>query len=101
MKSQTSPEFWKEYSKLDAKLKQAARKAYIIWHENPFYPSLRFKCINSMKTFGRFEFQEVIELYVWYRKIPPFRILNSAFRQKLPKNWTKNSRKSGVPCLSR
>jgi len=46
MKSHTSPEFWKEYSKLDPSLKKAANKAYSVWHANHFHPSLRFKCIN-------------------------------------------------------
>lgn len=47
MRSRTTPEFWKEYDSLDASLKKAARKAYSLWHENAFHPSLRFKCINS------------------------------------------------------
>ncbi len=47
MNSNTSPEFWKEYSKLNSNLKKAAQKAYSIWHENHFHPSLQFKCINS------------------------------------------------------
>ena len=47
MKSETSREFWRHYSKLDRNSAKAARKAYAIWHENPFHPSLRFKCINA------------------------------------------------------
>ncbi len=47
MKSETTPEFWTEYAKLDEDLKKAARKAYSLWTENHFHPSLRFKCINS------------------------------------------------------
>lgn len=50
MRSETSPEFWKEYSKLDSNLKKAAQKAYAIWHQNPFHPSLRFKCIDSKEN---------------------------------------------------
>lgn len=50
MKSQTSPEFWKEYSKLNSNLKKAAQKAYFIWHNNHFHPSLRFKCINHKEN---------------------------------------------------
>ena len=46
MNSRTSPDFWKEYSRLDSNLKKAARKAFALWHENPFHPSLRFKCVN-------------------------------------------------------
>lgn len=47
MNSETTPEFWSEYSKLDGRIKKAARKAYTIWVDNHFHPSLRFKCINS------------------------------------------------------
>ena len=47
MKSETLPSFWKDYAKLDSELKQRARKAYQLWSENPFHPSLRFKCINQ------------------------------------------------------
>lgn len=47
MKSETTPEFWIEYAKLTFTLKQAARKALSFWNNNLFYPSLRFKCINS------------------------------------------------------
>ena len=50
MKSETAPEFWVEYFKLDSNLKKAARKAYRIWHTNHFHPSLRFKCIDSRKN---------------------------------------------------
>ncbi len=32
---------------LDADPRQSARKAYRLWAENPFHPSLRFKCINQ------------------------------------------------------
>ena len=50
MKSETLPSFWKEYAKLDSELKQRARKAYQLWSENSFHPSLRFKCINSAEN---------------------------------------------------
>lgn len=47
MKSETLPSFWKNYGKLDKTTKIQARKAFFLWRENPFYPSLHFKCINS------------------------------------------------------
>lgn len=50
MRSYTTPEFWKEYYKLDSNLRDVARKAYSIWHKNHFHPSLRFKCINSKEN---------------------------------------------------
>ena len=46
MKSATLPSFWQTYQALDLKIKQRARKAYRLWQENPFHPSLHFKCIN-------------------------------------------------------
>lgn len=47
MKSATLPSFWKAYEALDTGIQQRARKAYNLWEQNPFHPSLRFKCINS------------------------------------------------------
>lgn len=46
MNSATLPSFWDRYRKLDRDLKARARKAYRLWSEDPFHPSLRFKCIN-------------------------------------------------------
>lgn len=46
MKSATLPSFWAAYETLDENLKRSARKAYHLWSQNPFHPSLRFKCIN-------------------------------------------------------
>lgn len=45
MKSATLPSFWTAYNSLDNETKQRARKAYRLWSENPFNPSLHFKCI--------------------------------------------------------
>ncbi len=47
MKSATLPSFWTAYAALDTEIKQRARKAYRLWSENPFHPSLHFKCIND------------------------------------------------------
>ena len=46
MKANTLPSFWETYRKLDPDTRQRARKAYRLWAEDPFHPSLRFKCIN-------------------------------------------------------
>ncbi|MBD2183308.1 hypothetical protein H6S82_20140 [Planktothrix sp. FACHB-1355] len=46
MKSATLPSFWTAYNSLDKEIKQRAKKAYRLWSENPFHPSLHFKCIN-------------------------------------------------------
>ena len=46
MNSETLPSFWEAYAHLDENIKSRARKAYRLWRENPFHPSLHFKCIN-------------------------------------------------------
>jgi mRNA-degrading endonuclease RelE of RelBE toxin-antitoxin system len=46
MKSSTLPSFWTAYKSLDKRIQASARKAYLLWRENPFHPSLHFKCIN-------------------------------------------------------
>lgn len=47
VKSATLPSFWTEYRKLSEPIRKAARKSYQLWKENPFHPSLRFKCLDS------------------------------------------------------
>ncbi len=47
MKSAVLPSFWTAYRLLGPRVKQQARKAYRLWHQNPFHPSLHFKCINN------------------------------------------------------
>jgi hypothetical protein len=46
MKSAILPSFWTAYSSLSEDVKRRARKAYRLWAQNPFHPSLHFKCIN-------------------------------------------------------
>lgn len=46
MTSETLPSFWSRYRSLPASVREAARKAYRLWSDNPFHPSLHFKCIN-------------------------------------------------------
>lgn len=47
MKSQVLPSFWEAYRLLPESAKKAARKAFFLWRENPFHPSLHFKCVNA------------------------------------------------------
>lgn len=47
MKSATLPSFWTAYRFLGEDIKRRARRAYRLWEQNPFHPSLRFKCINT------------------------------------------------------
>ena len=47
MKSATLPSFWEKYRVLSPAVKTGARKSYQLWAENPFHPSLYFKCINN------------------------------------------------------
>ncbi len=47
MNSATLPSFWNSYYKLDRNIKEQTKKAYRLWADNPFHPSLRFKCINK------------------------------------------------------
>ncbi len=46
MKSKTVPSFWNAYSSLDEIVRTRAKKAFKTWIDNPFHPSLNFKCIN-------------------------------------------------------
>jgi hypothetical protein len=47
MKSATLPSFWEKYRVMPPAVRAGARKAYRLWGENPFHPSLHFKCIDS------------------------------------------------------
>ena len=47
MKSAVLPSFWTAYAVLNGSTRRATRKAYGLWAENPFHPSLHFKCIND------------------------------------------------------
>ncbi|MEM3048430.1 MAG: hypothetical protein QXK72_04375 [Candidatus Bathyarchaeia archaeon] len=46
MKSATLPSFWAAYESLNEDIKRSARRADRLWAQNPFHPSLHFKCIN-------------------------------------------------------
>jgi hypothetical protein len=47
MKSATLPSFWENYREMSPAVRAGARKAYQLWAENPFHPSLHFKCVDS------------------------------------------------------
>ncbi|NEO68118.1 hypothetical protein [Moorena sp. SIO3H5] len=47
MKSFTTPDFWKTYALLPTSVKEQARKAYRIWQQNQFHPSLHFKKVGN------------------------------------------------------
>ncbi|HEY9799628.1 MAG TPA: hypothetical protein V6D25_04660 [Leptolyngbyaceae cyanobacterium] len=47
MKSATLPSFWAGYRQLNHEVRLNTRKAYRMWSQNPFHPSLHFKCINT------------------------------------------------------
>ena len=46
MKSFTTPDFWKCYSKLTSEMQEQAQKAYQLWQEEPFHPFLHFKKVG-------------------------------------------------------
>lgn len=43
MKSLARPSFWRAYDALDSRVREAARKAYGRFAQDPSHPSLRFK----------------------------------------------------------
>ena len=47
MTSRTRPSFWRAYARLDEPNRQAARRAYALFTENPDHPSLRFKKLGG------------------------------------------------------
>ena len=47
MKSFTVKSYWKSYKDLSSDIQKQADIKFELWKENPFHPSLCFKCINS------------------------------------------------------
>lgn len=47
MISQPRPEFWKRYYQLPPEAREQARKAYALFLNNPFHPSLKFKPLKT------------------------------------------------------
>ena len=50
MNSATLPSFWEKHHILSRNTKAQVKKAYRLWSDNPFHPSLRFKCINRTEN---------------------------------------------------
>lgn len=46
MNSATLQSFWAAYDGLPEDVKEQARKAFRLWAQDPFHPSLRFKCVS-------------------------------------------------------
>ena len=42
--------FWKDFDHLDPTIQRRAEKTYQLWEQNPYHPSLQFKCINKNKN---------------------------------------------------
>ena len=47
MISRTRPSFWRAYGALNERTRDAARRAYWLFAENPNHPSLRFKTLGG------------------------------------------------------
>ena len=47
MNSFTVKSYWKSYKELSENIQKQADAKFELWKENPFHPSLRFKCVNS------------------------------------------------------
>jgi hypothetical protein len=45
--SRATPRFWVAYRELPEPVREAARKAYRLFRDNPTHPSLQFKRIHS------------------------------------------------------
>ncbi|HHB90546.1 MAG TPA: hypothetical protein ENK60_04490 [Anaerolineae bacterium] len=49
MKSRTTRRFWKLYQSLPAEIRAAADRAYVLWMQNPYHPSLHFKRVDPVE----------------------------------------------------
>lgn len=47
MNSYPTENFWKRYRSLPEEVRQAARKAYRLWKDNPQHPSIHFKKLQG------------------------------------------------------
>jgi len=50
MISATLPSFWEKYYLLSPDVRTSAKKVFRLWVDNPFHPSLHFKCINDTEN---------------------------------------------------
>jgi hypothetical protein len=49
MISKTTDRFWKCYDKLPEDIRKEAKKSYLLFKDNPYYPGLHFKRIHSTR----------------------------------------------------
>ena len=49
MDSRTTARFWRAFEQLPEPIQEAARKAYQLWQQDPYHPSLRFKQVHPTK----------------------------------------------------
>jgi len=47
VKSRATPRFWSAYGGLPAAVQAQARRAYLLFKENPAHPSLQFKKVSD------------------------------------------------------
>jgi hypothetical protein len=47
MKSKVDPAFWRRFNALPPHIQQVAARAYALWLQDPFYPSLHFKKLKN------------------------------------------------------
>jgi hypothetical protein len=47
MISKALPSFWEAYNRLETTTRERAQKVFLLWSENPFHPSLHFKCVHA------------------------------------------------------
>jgi len=50
MNSAALSSFWEAYNSLPENIRHLAQKAFHLWNDNPFHPSLRFKCVNHREN---------------------------------------------------
>ena len=50
MMSYTVSSFWNTFEKIPDFIQKVAKKKYQIWRDNPFHPSLYFKCVKSKEN---------------------------------------------------
>lgn len=50
MKNRRTKEFRKQFARLPRDVQDQAKAAYRLFKENPYHPSLHFKCIDSQES---------------------------------------------------
>jgi len=50
MQGFTVKSYWKSYYELSADIRKQADAKFALWKEDPFHPSLRFKCTHSKEN---------------------------------------------------